>query len=92
MYNTDAKQLIKAKQKQLKKNELRYNEYYQMQAIFDNLYKQSKEGSKFKNLLDIIMKRENLLLAYRTIKRNKGSNTSGTNGHTMRKIGNMEYP
>lgn len=90
MYNTDTKELLKSKQKQLKKNELRYNEYYQMQAIFDNLYQQSKEGSKFKNLFDIIMKRENLLLAYRTIKRNKGSNTSGTNGHTMKKIGNME--
>ena len=90
MYNTDTKQLIKAKQRQLKKKELRYNEYYQMQAIFDNLYQQSKEGSKFKNLFDIIMKRENLLLAYRTIKRNKGSKTSGTNGHTIKKIGNME--
>lgn len=90
MYNTDTKELLKAKQKQLKKNELRYNEYYQMQTIFDNLYKQSKEGSKFNHLFELITKRENLLLAYRTIKRNKGSNTQGTNKHTIKTIGNKE--
>lgn len=90
MYNTDTKELLKAKEKSLKKNQLRYNEYYQMQTIFDNLYKQSKEGSKFHHLFDLITKRENLLLAYRTIKRNKGSNTSGTNGHTIKSIENKE--
>lgn len=89
MYNTDAKELLRAKEKSLKKNELRYNEYYQMQTIFDNLYKQSKEGSKFQHLFELITRRENLLLAYRTIKRNKGSKTAGTNGHTIKRIGNQ---
>ncbi len=83
MYNTDTKELLKAKNRTLKKNLLRYNEYYQMQPVYDNLYVQSKRGSKFHHLYENIISCENLLLAYRTIKRNKGSKTPGTNGHTI---------
>lgn len=72
------------KEKTLKRNVLRYNEYYQMTPTFDMLYKQSKEGSNFKHLYDIIASRENILLAYRKIKRNKGSKTAGTNGHKIK--------
>ncbi len=64
MYNTDTKSLVKQKEKTLKKNILRYNEYYNIQSTFDNLYKQSKEGSSFKHLFEIISSRENILLAY----------------------------
>lgn len=71
------------KKKMLKQNVLRYNEYYHMQPIFDQLYKQSKEGSNLKHLFDVIASRENILLAYRKIKRNKGSKTAGTNGHKI---------
>lgn len=81
MYNTDKKAILK---KALKKDTLRYNEYYNMQHVFDNLYKQSKEGSKFKNLFNIIASDENIQLAYRTIKSNKGSKTPGTNRHTIK--------
>lgn len=76
------------KEKTLKQNILRYNEYYHMQPTFDMLYKQSKEGSKFNHLFDIIASKENILLAYRKIKRNKGSKTAGTNGHKIKDIEN----
>lgn len=81
MQKTDTKDL---KEKDLKRNVLRYNEYYNMQPTFDLLYKQSKEGSSFKHLYSIIASRENILLAYRKIKRNKGSKTAGTNGHKIK--------
>lgn len=34
----------------LKKNKLRYNEYYDMQHIYDELYAQSKNGNNFYKL------------------------------------------
>lgn len=70
-------------EKTLKKNALRYNEYYNMQKIFDELYRKSKEGKTFKNLYEIIISEENIQLAYRNIKRNKGSKTAGTNNRTI---------
>lgn len=69
--------------KALKKNSLRYNEYYDMQETFDSLYAKSKEGCVFKKLYPIIISDENILLAYRTIKSNSGSHTPGTNRHTI---------
>lgn len=56
---------------------LRNNEYYNMQSIFDKLYSDSKKGRKFKDLLSIITDENNILLAYRNIKSNKGSMTPG---------------
>lgn len=73
----------KTETKPLKKDTLRHNEYYDMQDIFDNLYQKSLEGKEFKNLYSLIVKRENILLAYRNIKRNKGSHTAGTNHRTI---------
>lgn len=70
-------------EKTLKKNALRYNEYYNMQKIFDELYRKSKKGKTFKNLYEIIISEENIQLAYRNIKRNKGSRTAGTNNRTI---------
>ncbi|RRH01413.1 group II intron reverse transcriptase/maturase [Clostridioides difficile] len=81
MYNTNTKDLLKLDK--YKKDRLRYNEYYNMQHIFDNLYKQSLEGSKFSKLYDLICSDENILLAYRTLKSNRGSKTPGTNRHTI---------
>ncbi len=54
-----------------------------MQDIFDELYAKSKKGIIFNNLYGIIIKQENIVLAYREIKRNKGSRTAGVNGHTI---------
>ena len=83
MYGIDSKSFEKESLKVIKRDKLRYSEYYDMQAIQNNLYKQSKEGAKFKKLFNLIISDENLLLAYRNIKRNKGSNTAGSNGHTI---------
>jgi len=61
-----------------KQKKLRNSEYYDMQNVFDSLYEQSKNNAVFDNLMDIIRSDENIRLAYRNIKRNQGSNTSGT--------------
>lgn len=67
-------------------DDLRHNEYYGMQDIFDDLYARSKNGEVFTDLMSIILKRENILLAYRNIKTNTGSNTAGTDGLTIKDI------
>lgn len=71
------------RQELLKKEQLRYHEYYDMQETFDNLYARSEKGDYFKHLYSLIVKDENLLLAYRTIKNNQGSMTPGTNRRTI---------
>lgn len=58
-----------------------------MQATFDELYAKSKKGEVFDDLMDIILSRENILLAYRNIKGNKGSPTPGTDKLTIEDIG-----
>ena len=49
-----------------------------MQGTFDELYQKSQNGEVFENLMDLILSRDNILLAYRNIKANKGSYTAGT--------------
>ncbi|WP_258876409.1 group II intron reverse transcriptase/maturase [Clostridium sp. CM028] len=61
-----------------KKQKLRNNEYYAMQPILDELYKKACSKNKFTNLMQYITSKENILLAYRNIKKNKGSATVGT--------------
>ncbi len=73
-----------------KKQQLRNNEYYDIQYVYDELYAKAKENSKFTNLLDIIISEENVLLAYRNIKKNKGSKTRGTNKTTIIDLGETE--
>jgi RNA-directed DNA polymerase len=61
------------------KSSTRKDVYYNFEEIKQTLYKQSTEGKKnFKNLMELIISDENILLAYRTIKSNKGSKTSST--------------
>jgi len=69
--------------KQPKKQKLRNNEYYDMQSVFDELHSNSVEGKNFTNLMKTIMDENNILLAYRNIKNNKGSETVGTDGRTI---------
>ena len=69
-----------------KVTKLRHNEYYNMQELFDKLYTDSQQGKIFENLMELIMQPENIKLAYRNIKRNKGSNTSGTDKCTIEDI------
>lgn len=70
-------------QTMLKKDKLRYNEYYDMQHIYDELYAQSKNGNNFYKLLEIIGSEQNICLAYRNLKINSGSKTAGTDGLTI---------
>ena len=61
------------KNKTLCVDDLRRSEYYGMQPVFDELYHQSLEGENFIDLMDLILSRDNILLAYRNIKANGGS-------------------
>lgn len=74
-----------------KKKTLRFNEYYDTQKVQDELYKLSTKKFIFKNLMDYITQDENILLAYRIIKNNKGSQTAGTNKKTILDIAD-KYP
>ena len=67
----------------LKKDKLRYNEYYDMQHIYNELYAQSKNGNNFYKLLEIVGSEQNICLAYRNLKTNSGSKTAGTDGLTI---------
>ncbi|MGM2799513.1 group II intron reverse transcriptase/maturase [Bacillus cereus] len=67
-------------------NRYRYNDYYEMQETFDELYNKSLEGHEFKNLFNIISSENNIKLAFRMIKSNTGSNTAGTDGLTIKDI------
>lgn len=73
----------------LKKAKLRYNEYYEMQEIYDRLYADSKNGNNFYKLIEMIGAEENIRLAYRRLKTNKGSKTAGTDGLTIKDIWNI---
>ena len=66
-----------------KQKKLRNTEYYDLQATFDSLHEQSKNGAEFNRLIEVIRSEENIKLAYRNIKRNRGSSTSGTDGQTI---------
>lgn len=68
-------------------DDLRHAEYYGMQPVFDELYRKSKSGEIFTNLMEIILRRENILLAYRNIKTNGGSYTAGTDNRNITDIG-----
>ncbi|EHK2335294.1 group II intron reverse transcriptase/maturase [Clostridium perfringens] len=54
-----------------------------MQSNLDNLFSQAKEGSKFNKLMNMISSKQNILLAYRNIKSNKGSTTPGVDSKTI---------
>lgn len=68
---------------------LRYWDYYNMTDTFTDLHQRAENKEKFHYLYDIITSRNNILLAYRTIKSNKGSKTPGTDGKTILDIENL---
>lgn len=57
-----------------------------MTETFTDLHEKASQKETFNYLYDIITSRENILLAYRTIKSNKGSRTPGTDGKTIKDI------
>ncbi len=69
---------------------LKYNEYYDMQNVFDELYKKSKENFKFTQLMDIILSENNILLAYRNIKTNGRGIIPGTDNQNIKNISKMQ--
>lgn len=73
----------------LKRQNLRNNEYYDFQKVQDMLYAKSNQGVIFTDLLSIITSKENILLAYRNIKKNKGSKTAGTDGKNISALANI---
>ena len=75
-----------ATNKALKKSKLRHAEYYDFQSIQDKLYADSSKGKEFKNLIELVTLPQNIKLAYRNLKKNKGSHTAGTDNRT---IGNL---
>ena len=82
--------MTKEKQnKSLCVDDLRHAEYYQMQNVFDELYAKSQNGEIFSDLMKLIFSRENILLAYRNIKGNKGSKTPGTDNVVIDNIGKL---
>lgn len=50
------------------------------------MYEKSKNGYGFYKLYEIITSRENILLGYRNLKSNKGSNTKGTDNKTIKDL------
>ena len=69
-----------------KQNKLRHSEYYDLQDCFDELYAKSKQGDVFTNLMEVISSEENIRLAYRNIKHNSGSYTSGVDKLSIKDI------
>ena len=72
--------------KQKKNSKIRHLEYYDLQNTPDTLYADSGRGKIFNNLMPLIESEENIRLAYRNIKRNSGSNTSGIDRLTIKDI------
>src|SRR5690625_5027699 len=68
---------------------LRHSEYYDMTETFDRLYEASQNQEIFTDIMSVIMSDENIMLAYRNIKKNKGSNTKSIDKQTIKDIGIM---
>ncbi|WP_270394543.1 group II intron reverse transcriptase/maturase [Bacillus paranthracis] len=67
----------------------RHKQYYDFTGIQNDLFQRSREGTKnFKNLLEIVISDENILLAYRQVKSNTGSKTPGTDDKTILDLAN----
>ena len=79
-----------ARKTQKKRQLIRNNEYYDIQKTFDDLYSKANDNKCFYDLLDIICSEQNIMLAYRHIKKNKGSKTSGTNKTNIINVGNSD--
>lgn len=64
-------------------------EYYQMLDVFDKLYLQSSNNIVFDDFMSLIKSPNNIRLAYRNIKNNHGSRTSGVDRKTIQYIKKM---
>lgn len=80
---------MSAKGKPKKKAKLRYAEYYDLQDTLDKLYTDSQNGKLFQNLMPLICAEENIKLAFRTLKKNKGSKMAGTDSKTIKNLAKL---
>ena len=78
--------LISKKQKRPK---IRHREYYDLTATFDKLFADSQKNKVFTSLMPIITSEENIKLAYRNMKKNRGSGTAGTDGYTISDVAKL---
>lgn len=67
----------------------RQKSYYEFNEVQNELFEESKTGKSFDKLFEIITSKENILLAYRTIKSNKGSKTKGSDNKTIDNLARM---
>ena len=77
-----------------KQRKIRNSEYYGLEGTFDGLYADSRKGRVFNHLMEIIESEENIKLAYRTVKKNTGSDTAGVDKRTiadLAKLSEEEY-
>ena len=83
---------MKKKKQLLCEDNLRHNEYYGMQNTIDNLYQASLNGEVFTDLMSVILQRENILLAYRNIKKNTGTDICHkTNSQSTNQTGRWDF-
>lgn len=61
-------------------------ERYNAKEIGYQLYEDSQNEKIFERLMPIIVSKQNIILAYRNICKNRGSKTSGTDGKTIENI------
>ncbi len=54
-----------------------------LQSTLDKLYAESKNNCCFRHLMQYVASEDNIKLAYRNIKKNKGSKTAGADGKTI---------
>lgn len=62
---------------------------YGLQETFDTLYSESKKGKTFNRLFEIVVREDNILLAYRNLRMNKGSRTPGIDGKSIKDLDQM---
>ena len=62
---------------------------YGLQETFDKLYEDSKKGKTFSSLFPLIIREDNILLAYRRLRVNKGAHTPGVDGKDISFLDNM---
>nr|WP_240481992.1 group II intron reverse transcriptase/maturase [Enterococcus pernyi] len=79
----------KISEKPLKIDKLRHNEYYGTQEVYDGYYQRAKKREKFTDLMKDILSRDNLLLAFRNIKHNKGSMSPSLDKKTMKDVAKL---
>lgn len=68
---------------------VRNAKYYDMNETFIDLYKRSQNGESFECLFELIFSKNNIKLAYRNIKENAGSKTSGVDGKTIQDVAEL---